>query len=281
MRRLTAFSLFTAMAGTAFGQPPAQPAPAAVIVPPAPMVMPTEIPKMGDPDAVCLMASANMAAMAASAPPRTPEEQQKISGFAQEQLALYSGRLTARFAEGPAQEQSARAAKAWVSAAPSMDKRPLMQWCLKDAFTQTNSFQPYLTSAYKVADDLVARGRAVAKVETLDPDSLCIVLIGTALPATMERAKRDPGAQRGVSLLREAQSFYIGRSLAKTRKAPIDQTIADALLYLGAIIKAKDEATAYTKVKMCTDQYSSTRVKLFQAAAKAAAPEGPPTKPKG
>jgi hypothetical protein len=281
MRKLIALSLIAALGGTTFAQSPAKQVPAAVVVPPAPIVMPTDIAKMGDPDAVCFMASAQMAAIAASMPPETPKEQQKVSGFAQEQLALYAGRLTGRFAEAPAQDQSALAVKAWIAAPPSIDKRPIMRWCLNNSYTQTNSFPAYLTSAYKVADDMVARGRAIAKVEALDPDSLCIVLIGTALPTTMERAKQDPRAQSGVSLLREAQSFYIGRSLAKTRKVPIDQSIAEALLYLGTIIKAKDEATAYTKVRACTDQYSSTRVKLFQAAAKAAEPDVPPAKPKG
>jgi hypothetical protein len=279
MRKLTALSLIAALGGGAIAQSPAKQVPAAVVVPPAPIVMPTDIPKMGDPDAVCFMASAQMAAIIGANQSGTAEQQQNAMRAVHGQIALYAGRLTGRLAEGAAQDQSARAAKAWVNAPTSIDKRPLIQWCMSEGFKQTNAFQVNLNPAYKMAEDLVARGRGDVKLEALDPDVLCLVLIGAALPGTAERAMQDQKARLGMDELQASQNFYISRILMKERKTKLDQSIAEALLYTGTIMK--DEAMTIAKVRACTDQYASTRVKLFQAAAKGAAPDAPPVKPKG
>ncbi len=277
MRKILTLSLIATMAGTAMGQAAPNTA-----LPDAPMAMamPSEVTMLGDPDAACLIASADLVAMTANLTEGTPDDRQNMQNIAHEQVGFFAGRLSRRFAQASAQDQSSKVVLKWFAPDSKLDKRPVMKWCLRASQTQIGAFSTNLAAAYKIADDMAARGRGPVKPEDLDPDTLCIALIGVALPGTAERAKQDPNAQRGVDLLRRSQTYYMGRILAADSKTPIANALAESLLYLGQLMKAKDEATAYTKVGACTDQYTSTRIAFFQSMAKALAPLNPQAKPK-
>ncbi len=294
MRMFSSVLVIALVTGTATAQtrqkpvpPPPAPVTAPIPSPAEPPItlspeppMPANIATLGDVDAVCFMANVQTSTIAQSMPASPPGEKAKLESFAVEQVAFTMGRVTARFADGAAQDQSSKSAKAWVTVDASFDKRPIMRWCMRNTSSQINAFPTNMNAAYKTAENLVARGRGDIKPENLDPDALCLILAGVALPATQDRAAQDPSAKAEVKLLRETQSYFMGRTLAKTRKAPIDQSLAEALLYSGTLSNAKDEPTANTKVSACIGQYTSAKLSLFQSALKGVESGLAPVKPK-
>jgi hypothetical protein len=269
MRQVIAVLLATALAGSVVAQTVPKPAAIPATAPPAPLVMPPDIAKLGDADAICFVASANMAAIVASAPTNAQADRQKLDGFAQHQIAFAMGRLIGRVGDERAQTLANQAAKAYVTADTKIDKRPIMSWCLHNQSAQVNAFPTYMNAGYKIAQERMARGRDTPKMEAVDPDSLCLVLMGIALPGTIERAKQgDARAHDGVNLLEQTQAYYMGRTLSKARTTPIDQTLADAVLSVTPSYNAGDETTLMANARRCTSAYSVARVALFQAASK-------------
>jgi hypothetical protein len=273
MRQVIAVLLATALAGSAVAQTVPKPAAIPATAPPAPLVMPPDIAKLGDADAICFVASANMAAImatiVASAPANAQADRQKLDSFAQHQIAFAIGRLSGRVGDERAQTLANQAAKAYVRADTKIDKRPTMSWCLHNQSSQVNAFPTYMNAGYKIAQERMARGRDTPKMEAVDPDSLCLVLMGIALPGTIERAKQgDARAHDGVNLLEQTQAYYMGRTLSKARTTPIDQTLADAVLSVTPSYNAGDETTLMANARRCTSAYSVARVALFQAASK-------------
>lgn len=234
--------------------------------------MPADMPKLGDKDAVCFLASAMAASSIQSAIEKLPPEQRDgVLELSRRQMAFYIGKVSTRFPEPQAASQVTATSSSFAADAKA-DRRPIMKWCLATYSEDVNAFQAKVTDARKLAEKTDPKVSAI-QASAVDEDALCFALVGVALPQTMEAAKTNPKAANGVKVLGRAQHFYMGRLLAKPHKVSIEQSIADAWSYTAALSRANDNATANAKVNACAAKLEQISPGYFQAALKGL-PEG-------
>lgn len=256
--RIAWVAALSAIAGSAFAQTPS----------PKPGPMPTELPTLGDKDAVCFLGSAMAAARVQAEINNAPAEiREGTIELSWRQMAFYIGKVSAKSPEPQASDQVTTASRNFTTGGDKQDRRPIMQWCLRTYLEDAAAFQTRLDGARKLAVSSPANLAAI-KVDTLDEDALCFALVGIALPQTMKAAKTDPKAAAGVRSLGRSQHFYMGRLLTKPLKGSIEQAIADAWNYTAVLNRANDNATAHAKVTSCVVRFDQTFPSFFRAAEK-------------
>ncbi len=253
----------SALAGPAMAQLSATP----TLSKPGPM--PDSIPKLGEPDTVCFLGSTMAAAAAAYGVKDAPAERREgVMELAWRQMAFYIGKVSAKYPEPQAGEQVTAVSGKFMAKANTANQTAIMKWCLGTYAGEVNAYQARLDAARKLTNKGSGAKLAAISVDMLDDDALCFALVGIALPQTMEAAKSNPQAARGVQLLGRAQHFYMGRLLAKPHKVSIEQSIADAWDYTATLSAAKDVQTGHAKVTACVDRFGQISPGFFRAAEK-------------
>lgn len=261
VRTIALTAALLAMNGMALAQ---SGGPAILPVPPKP----TEVDALGDANAVCFMASAEMASRTQSAAGSLPPDQRESvieTGF--RQIAFYSGKLSLRVGENERAELLKATAGRFANRTLNPDSRSILQWCFRSYLAGASSVKDRFEEAYRLAEKPLTAPSGPIDPATLDLDALCLVLIGVALPGTMDAARTNPGAAQGVSLLGRSQHYYFGRVLASPDQSTLSQKLSDAWRYAGQLGQANDNATGLAKATACTSQFSASWQTLFAAAA--------------
>lgn len=255
----------SALCGTALAQPAAE-----KLGP-----MPAVLPQLGHPDTVCFFAS-TMAAAAVMAGTKTAAADMRDGAIelSWRQMAFYIGKVSARYPDPQASEQVTTVSGKFMAKGNTDSHVPMMRWCLGSYLGEVNAFQNRLNTARKLAENGPGPKLAAISADTLDDDALCFALIGVALPQTMEVAKTDPMAARGVQALGRAQHFYMGRLLVKPLKVSIEQSIANAWDYTAVLNRSGDNTVGHAKVTACVDRMSQTMPGYFKAAEKGLPKDG-------
>ncbi len=251
-----------AMTGAAMAQGSG---PAVLPVPPKP----AEVDKLGDADAVCLIAAAELASRTEQAAASIPADQrQGVIDTGLRQIAYYAGRLSLRFEEAERNALAKEAASSFTNRSLNPDGRPISMWCFRTYLAAGNTIKDKFEEAYRLFPPTPADPALTAIDQTkLDPDALCLVLVGVALPTTIDAGRTDPNAARGAATLGQAQHYFYGRVLAAPAQASVSPKLAQAWRYVGQLAQANDEAGAHAKATACTNQFSAVQRSMFTAAA--------------
>ena len=265
-RRSVLAAGLASVAGTALA---AGAADAPLPVPP----MPKEVSALGDPDAACVIASADMYSRGQARINEAPADKRgEYMELPMRQIAFYAGKITARLGDS-APALVTRASSGYVDKTKVADPSPTLRWCFRSYLDLSEAV---FNKRFEAALALIGKKRPAdlpPKIPaSLDPDAMCLIIVSVALPSTMEAAKANPNAAKGVISLGRAQHFYIGRLMGAKDQSSVERNLADAYIYSGQLIPAKEQQTAQGHIKTCIARYKQTTSLVLEAAKKGLPP---------
>lgn len=241
-------------------------------LPPVPP-MPAEVSALGDPDAACVIASADMGSRAQAMINEAPaDKREEYMELPMGQIAFYAGKITARLGDS-APAMVTRASSGYVDKTKVADPSPTMRWCYRSYLDLSQSvFNKRVQTALALTGKNWTTDLPPKSLASIDPDALCLVMVSGALPLTMKTAKTNPKAAKGVISLGRAAQFYIGRLMGAKDQSSVERNLADAYIYSGQLIPAKEQQMAQGHIKTCIARYKQTTSLVLEAAKKGLPP---------
>ena len=229
--------------------------------------MPAEVSALGDPDAACIIASADMYSRAQARIAEAPaDKREEYMELPMRQIAFYAGKITARLGDA-APALITRASSGYVDKTKVADPSPTLRWCFRSYLDLSEAV---FNKRFETALALIGKKRPAdlppKTPASLDPDAMCLIMVSVALPSTMEAAKTNPNAAKGVISLGRAQHFYIGRLMGAKDQSSVERNLADAYIYSGQLMATKDEKTAQGHGEACIARYQQITTLVLEAA---------------